>query len=36
MPKKTTLDLKIILGGCIFGIGWGISSLCPGPAILLW
>jgi len=36
MPIKKKLDYKIILGGSIFGIGWGISGLCPGPSLLLF
>lgn len=33
LPTKTDLDLPLILGSAIFGIGWGISGYCPGPAI---
>jgi len=28
-PPKN-LDFKLILGSVIFGIGWGMSGLCPG------
>ena len=28
------IDLKLILGSALFGIGWGISGFCPGPAIV--
>lgn len=33
---KQNLDInwKLILGSLLFGIGWGISGLCPGPAIV--
>ena len=27
------LDRRTILGAAIFGIGWGLSGVCPGPAI---
>lgn len=29
-----TIDAKLILGSAIFGIGWGLSGFCPGPAIV--
>jgi uncharacterized membrane protein YedE/YeeE len=28
------IDSKLILGSAIFGIGWGLSGICPGPAIV--
>lgn len=33
VPKRTDLDRNLILGAVLFGIGWGIAGLCPGPAI---
>lgn len=33
LPTKTELDAKLLLGAIMFGMGWGISGLCPGPAI---
>ncbi len=33
LPSRKDLDVKLVLGSIIFGIGWGISGLCPGPAI---
>ena len=32
-PKKTDLDMNLLIGAGIFGLGWGLSSLCPGPAM---
>lgn len=32
---SSTIDGKLILGASCFGIGWGITGLCPGPALLL-
>jgi len=32
-PTTTSLDKRLITGAAIFGIGWGISGFCPGPAI---
>ena len=31
--KKGIIDSKLIVGSALFGIGWGIGGLCPGPAI---
>jgi uncharacterized membrane protein YedE/YeeE len=33
LPSKKTIDLPLILGAAIFGIGWGITGYCPGPGI---
>ena len=33
LPDRTDLDGKLILGSAMFGIGWGLAGLCPGPAI---
>lgn len=33
LPIKTHLDAKLLLGSALFGIGWGISGICPGPAL---
>ncbi|MGJ8688081.1 MAG: DUF6691 family protein [Gammaproteobacteria bacterium] len=33
LPTKTTLDMPLISGAVLFGIGWGLAGLCPGPAI---
>lgn len=33
IPNNTSIDKKLILGSVIFGIGWGLSGVCPGPAI---
>ena len=33
LPMKTRIDRPLILGSAIFGIGWGIAGLCPGPAV---
>lgn len=32
-PTRTDLDARLIIGGGLFGIGWGIAGLCPGPAL---
>ena len=33
VPTRKDIDTKLILGASVFGIGWGITGLCPGPAI---
>lgn len=32
--KNRTIDAKLIGGSIIFGIGWGLHGICPGPAIV--
>lgn len=33
LPSKQELDVKLLGGAALFGIGWGLSGYCPGPAI---
>lgn len=33
LPVKRELDRRLIVGGLVFGIGWGIAGICPGPAV---
>lgn len=33
LPTARDLDPRLIAGSALFGIGWGIAGLCPGPAI---
>lgn len=33
LPATRTIDRRLLSGAALFGIGWGIAGLCPGPAI---
>jgi len=33
IPTNNNVDRKLIVGSSLFGIGWGMVGLCPGPAI---
>ncbi|AKT37532.1 YeeE/YedE family protein [Chondromyces crocatus] len=33
LPTRTTIDRKLVLGSALFGLGWGLAGLCPGPAV---
>ncbi len=33
LPQKKDLDKKLIFGSLLFGVGWGLVGLCPGPAV---
>lgn len=35
MPTHRTIDRRLVLGSVVFGVGWGIAGLCPGPAVAL-
>lgn len=32
IPTKTAIDWKLLCGAALFGIGWGLTGYCPGPA----
>jgi uncharacterized membrane protein YedE/YeeE len=34
VPTRTDIDPPLVAGAAIFGIGWGLGGLCPGPAIV--
>ena len=33
VPSRSDIDSRLIVGGVIFGLGWGLVGWCPGPAI---
>ena len=32
-PTGRRIDARLVVGAAIFGVGWGLSGLCPGPAL---
>ncbi len=34
IPSNTTLDVRLVGGSLLFGIGWGLAGICPGPALV--
>jgi len=34
LSSATKLDSRLLSGSLVFGIGWGISGFCPGPAVV--
>ena len=35
MPTKTIINKKLLIGAMLFGVGWGLVGICPGPGIVL-
>ena len=35
VPAGTDIDMKLVGGSALFGIGWGIAGICPGPAVAI-
>ncbi|CAD5201307.1 DUF6691 family protein [Pseudomonas sp. FEN] len=35
LPVKRELDARLIGGSLLFGVGWGIAGICPGPALAI-
>ena len=34
LPNNHTIDRRLVFGGVLFGVGWGLAGYCPGPAIV--
>ncbi len=34
LPNATHIDKRLVAGGTLFGIGWGIAGFCPGPGLV--
>jgi uncharacterized membrane protein YedE/YeeE len=33
LPTRRDIDAQLLVGAAIFGVGWGLAGLCPGPAV---
>ncbi|MGF2734872.1 DUF6691 family protein [Marinobacter sp. DUT-1] len=34
IPSHTHIDKRLVIGSLMFGVGWGIAGICPGPGIV--
>lgn len=34
LPDKAGIDRSLLAGAALFGVGWGLSGYCPGPALV--
>ena len=34
IPTNRSVDRRLVGGGVLFGVGWGIAGFCPGPAVV--
>ena len=34
LAEKAAIDSELLAGAALFGIGWGLSGYCPGPALV--
>lgn len=35
LPEASAIDRRLVLGSLVFGVGWGLAGICPGPALVL-
>lgn len=35
LPSARQLDRRLLGGSLLFGVGWGLAGICPGPALIL-
>ncbi len=34
LPKSSAIDAELLTGAALFGAGWGMTGMCPGPGIV--
>jgi uncharacterized membrane protein YedE/YeeE len=34
LPRRDEIDLRLLTGAAVFGIGWGLAGFCPGPVLV--
>ncbi|MDX9738000.1 MAG: YeeE/YedE family protein [Azonexus sp.] len=34
LPVNSRVDRRLVVGSVLFGVGWGLSGICPGPALV--
>jgi len=34
LPKSNQIDRRLVIGGLLFGAGWGLAGFCPGPSLV--
>lgn len=34
LPTSSVIDSKLLCGAAMFGVGWGLAGICPGPALM--
>ncbi|MCT9843813.1 hypothetical protein N7563_07020 [Leclercia adecarboxylata ATCC 23216 = NBRC 102595] len=35
LPDNNTVDRTLVVGAVLFGLGWGLAGICPGPSLIL-
>jgi uncharacterized protein len=33
LPARSDVDMRLVMGAVLFGVGWGVAGYCPGPAL---
>ena len=34
LPTRKDIDVRLVVGAAMFGVGWGLAGYCPGPALV--